>query len=573
MGSIIATSKNMVLRKLLSTALVTTMLCYSGVANAQLEQQTGVADPGRLDRTLGETQLVPQVAPDISVKSMALQAAPEGAENIKFNFGGLRIEGASAYGETELTSMYQGMIGTEITLADLYALANRMTLKYRNDGYILTQVVVPPQTIEDGIARLRVVEGFIDNVIIQGDGSQSELDIIQKYASNISTGGPLNIADMERYLLLINDLTGLSARSVISPSASTPGAADLLVILGERDPYEALVGINNHGSRYLGPVQFSGVGVVNSALGFNESITAQLVLAPDSGMELAYGSLTYEQPVGPYGTTVSIGGSVTSTDPGFDLRQFDVTGLSQSMTLRVEHPVVRSRTTNIFAHGLFDWRNVDSKNNVEPTRKDRIRAVRAGMKAEFLDRLLGVAVNSVSLQLSQGLDILGSSDEGDANLTRATGDPTFTKANIELQRLQRVTSTVNVLLKGRGQLSNNPLLSSEEFGLGGIGTIRGFDPSEVVGDDGIGGSVEVQWDTPVEMAQLFGFLDSGTVWNQDATNSGDKRTSLTSTGGGVRLDLPMEVDAEFIAAFPLHRDIQTQGEHDPQFFFSLNKKF
>ena len=173
MGSIIATSKNMVLRKLLSTALVTTMLCYSGVANAQLEQQTGVADPGRLDRTLGETQLVPQVAPDISVKSMALQAAPEGAENIKFNFGGLRIEGASAYGETELTSMYQGMIGTEITLADLYALANRMTLKYRNDGYILTQVVVPPQTIEDGIARLRVVEGFIDNVIIQGDGSQS----------------------------------------------------------------------------------------------------------------------------------------------------------------------------------------------------------------------------------------------------------------------------------------------------------------------------------------------------------------------------------------------------------------
>ena len=568
-----ATSKNMVLRKLLSTALVTTMLCYSGVANAQLEQQTGVADPGRLDRTLGETQLVPQVAPDISVKSMALQAAPEGAENIKFNFGGLRIEGASAYGETELTSMYQGMIGTEITLADLYALANRMTLKYRNDGYILTQVVVPPQTIEDGIARLRVVEGFIDNVIIQGDGSQSELDIIQKYASNISTGGPLNIADMERYLLLINDLTGLSARSVISPSASTPGAADLLVILGERDPYEALVGINNHGSRYLGPVQFSGVGVVNSALGFNESITAQLVLAPDSGMELAYGSLTYEQPVGPYGTTVSIGGSVTSTDPGFDLRQFDVTGLSQSMTLRVEHPVVRSRTTNIFAHGLFDWRNVDSKNNVEPTRKDRIRAVRAGMKAEFLDRLLGVAVNSVSLQLSQGLDILGSSDEGDANLTRAAGDPTFTKANIELQRLQRVTSTVNVLLKGRGQLSNNPLLSSEEFGLGGIGTIRGFDPSEVVGDDGIGGSVEVQWDTPVEMAQLFGFLDSGTVWNQDATNSGDKRTSLTSTGGGVRLDLPMEVDAEFIAAFPLHRDIQTQGEHDPQFFFSLNKKF
>lgn len=566
------TPKNM-LKNIVSTTVLSSALLFSGMAHAQLEQQTGVADPGRIGQSLSESTLIPQVSPNVSVKQLSPQNAPEGAENIKFNFGGLKLDGVETYNQSDLLPLYQNKIGTEISLADLYAIANSMTLKYRNDGYVLTQVVVPPQTIENGIARLLVVEGFIDNVIIQGgDEGSSALKTIQEYAKQISPGGALNIADMERYLLLINDLPGLNARSVISPSASTPGAADILIIV-ERTSYEALVGINNHGSRYLGPIQISGVGVANSYFGRNESITAQVVAAPDKGFELAYGSLTYAQPVGSWGTVVSASGSITLTDPGFDLSQFDVNGTSKSMSLKADHPIIRSRSTNLSASAVFDWRNVTSKNNIEPTRNDRLRVLRAGIQAEFLDRLLGVAVNSMNLQVSQGLNIFGSSAKGDANMTRAAGDPTFTKANFQIQRLQRVTGSVNLLLEGRGQLSNNPLLSSEEFGLGGMNSVRGYDPSETVGDDGIGGKIELQWTTPAKWAQIFGFLDSGTVWNQDATTSDAKRNSLSSTGIGARLDLPMEVEAEIVAAQPLHRRIQTKNDRDPQYFFSLNKKF
>jgi hemolysin activation/secretion protein len=555
--------------------IMTFGILSSNDAKAQLDQQTRIADPGRLERELTEDRIVPQVGPRVSVKEMALINAPEGAENIRFNFGGVRLEGVQTYNKAELLPLYEDMIGTEITLADLYAIANRMTLKYRNDGYVLTQVVVPPQTIEDGVATLQIVEGFIDNVIIQGDDQSSyELDLIREYASRISTGGAMNVAYMEHQLLLINDLPGVEARSIISPSATTPGAADILVIV-ERDPFEAAVGINNHGSRFLGQLQTNGIAQFNSLLGFNDQITAQAVVAPDAGIELAFGSLGYEMPIGNYGTTVSVIGSITDTEPGFTLRQFDVEGLSRSIVLRAEHPFLRSRNKNIFGRVQFDWRNVESKNNIELTRKDRIRALRAGLQAEFLDRLMGVAVNSFDFQVSQGIDVFGASDEGDANMTRAAGDPTFTKANVQVQRLQRIVNRVNVLFTGRGQLSNNPLLSSEEFGLGGISTVRGYDPSEVVGDDGIAGSIEIQWTPPTanNTLELFTFLDSGRVWNQDATTSAVKRDSLTSTGVGFRLDLPMDVDAEFVATQPLHRDVQTAGDRDPRFFFSLNKEF
>ena len=568
------------LKRFVSSAVLVSALLFSSSALAQLDQQTRTADPGLAEQRLSGDRLIPQASPNIRVKELSLQQAPEGAENIKFTLSGIELNGGGMYSDEELSAVYDDMIGTEISLADLYGIANRIALKYRNDGYILTQVVVPPQTIENGTAQLQIVEGFIDNILIQGgeNASSYELKVIQDYAGHISAGGALNIAEMERYLLLINDLPGVDARSVISPSQTTTGAADLLIIV-ERDPFEAIIGANNHGSRFLGPYQFTGQATVNSLLGLNEAITAQIVAAPDAGMELAYGSLGYQQPIGSWGTVLSIVGSITDTDPGYTLSPFEVEGLSKSITVQAKHPIIRSRKTNIFGRVAFDWRNVDSKNNVELTRRDRIRAVRAGLQADFLDRLLGVAVNTIDLQISQGVDVFGASEEGDANMTRAAGDPTFTKGNIAVQRLQRVTSSVNILLSGRAQLSNNPLLSSEEFGVGGINTVRGYDPSEIVGDDGIAGKVELQWNTPIKETklakdlQLFGFLDSGRVWNQDPTNAGDKRNSITSTGGGVRFELPLDVDAEFVVAKPLHRDIQTKNDRDVQYFFSLNKQF
>lgn len=567
------TSHKMMLRTVVSVTILAAAFLPLRSANAQLGEQTGIADPGRLEKSLTDQKLVPQVGPDVKVKELAAVKAPEGAEKIKFNFGGVIIEGANAYEEDDLLPLYQDMIGQEISLADLYAVANRMTAQYRNDGYILTQVVVPPQTIEDGIARLQVVEGFIDNVTIQGgDENDFALQMMRDYASRISAGGAMNTDDMERQLLLINDLPGVTARSVISPSATTPGGADMLIII-ERDPFDGIVGVNNHGSKFLGPWQGTGAMTFNSIFGLNEAITTQAVLAPDSGIELAFGSVGYEQPVGPWGTKLSVTGSITDTDPGHTLSPFEVEGLSRSVVVQATHPVIRSRSTNMFARVSADWRNVESQNNVELTRKDRIRAVRAGAQIEFLERLLGVAVNTIDVSVAQGLNIFGASDQGDANMTRAAGDPQFTKANIQVQRLQRITNSVNIQFSGRGQWASNALLSSEEFGLGGINTIRGFSPSEVVGDDGIAGNIELQWKTPVKQLQVFGFVDSGRVWDKDPTTAAGKRNSLTSVGGGVRFDLPLDVDGEFVAAKPLNRDIQVEGDRDTQLLFSLNKKF
>lgn len=570
---------------LLSAAICSLALASPfGTALAQLPDSAeraaeGLASPGRVQERLEQRQTLPDVSPRIQVRDLIAQDVPEGAEDIRFNLSMIQFEGVSVYNTQALEPVYANRLGTEISLADVYAIAARLTTKYRNEGYILTQVVVPPQTIEGGVVRLRVVEGFVDSITVDGPDKGGDLNLVRRYASRISTGQALNAAELERTLLLINDLPGVTARSILSPSPRQTGAADLRIIV-ERDPYDALLAIDNFGSRYLGPVQLSAFGASNSFFGNNERISAQFVLAPDPdiGTELAYMSLAYEQPLNRHGTKVRATASHTSTEPGYDLDQFGVKGRSQFLAATLSHPFIRSRTKNLYADLTFDWRDIESRNRLEATREDRIRAARLGMRYEFLDTLLGVGINSVNLQVSKGLDIFGSSDKNDQFLTRTDGDPTFLKANAEIQRLQRLYEKLNILVVARGQISDGPLLSSEEFGVGGFELGRGFDPSEIIGDEGIAGKVELQWNQPypwnfVQDYQLYSFFDAGRVWNDDATTSSQKKDTITSAGFGIRADFMEQTEAGFGVAFPLNRDVQTQNDDDPRVYMNLSRRF
>ncbi len=552
--------------------------CAPLYAHAQVEQATGVADPARVGQDLLNVDELPELSADIKVEHAASQNAPAGAADITFPLQSLEIDGVSAYDSEQISPLYNDMLGDVVSLASIYELASKLTNKYRNDGYILTQVVVPPQTIEGGVVSLRVVEGHVDQIIIEGE-SGSAAKLIMDYANNLRDNDILDAKELERYLLLINDLPGITARSILSPSATKTGASDLTIVV-ERDKYEAEVSLDNHGSRFLGPYQASFNNTLNSVLGFNERISTQLVVSGDKNRanELLFGSVVYEQPIYKYGTTLRLLGSITSTEPGFQLDQFDVEGLSHFFGATVTHPFIRSRTTNIFGRASFDIRSVDSKNDLEPTRKDRIRSVRVGATAQFIDTFMGVGVNAIDLEISQGVDVFGASQNGASSLTRAAGDPNYTKAELQIQRLQRLLPKLNLLLVGKGQWAASALLSSEEFGVGGTEIGRGYDSSEIVGEDGIAGKIELQWSEPhairyVDDYQLYSFFDAGRVWNQDATTAADKRESISSTGVGVRADITEQTQAAFSVAFPLTRRIDTTDDRDPRYYFSLTHKF
>ncbi|HEY8189119.1 MAG TPA: POTRA domain-containing protein, partial [Micavibrio sp.] len=393
-----------------------TLILLTGThsASAQVpDAQSGIASPSRVEEQIKAPELRRSVSPAVDVRELAIEGAPAGAEKITFVLNDLHIEGATVYTPEQLSRLYADRIGQTISLADLYGIAAQMTRAYRNDGYVLTQVVVPPQTIEGGTARLRVVEGYIDHVNVrleQGAHPETEqaMNLIRSYAARITTGGALNVRDLERYMLLINDLPGVTVRGVLSPSKTQTGAADLDILV-QRDPFDALVGIDNYGTRFLGPVQMTGAASFNSMLGNNERITGQAVIAPDpgNGIELGYLALGYAQPLLPNGLKLELTGNYTATNPGFTLDEFDVRGYSRFLSASLSYPFIRSRATSLYTNVTFDFRNVTTSNNIEDTRKDRIRALRMGARLEHLDTIFGAGLNVFDVEIAQGLDLLG----------------------------------------------------------------------------------------------------------------------------------------------------------------------
>lgn len=554
-------------------------LCSASIpALAQLEPATRQASPDRVQQQLGDDAFVPSVMPKVEVRDAILQEMPANAASIKFQLNSLTVDGNNVYTANQLRGLYADKLGSTISLADLYALSTALTNKYRNDGYILTQVIVPPQTIDAGNVKLQAVEGFIDRVQVGGNDKETALAQVRKYANQLVGQGAINVRRLEKFLLLINDLPGVEARSILSPSPNVVGASDLQIIV-ERDPYDAFLGIDNFGSRYLGRTQVTAAGALNSIFGYNERISLQTVVAPDrGGPELYYGDLGVDLPVGSYGTIAKAQYAYTNTEPGFTLSQFDVRGVSEFMSIGLEHPFIRTRAVNLYGHAKFDARDVRSRNDLEATRIDRLRVLRAGVRSEFLDNVIGVGINAIALEASKGLNVLGASEKRDPNMSRSEGDPQFTKATADIQRLQRLSQDFNLLIGARGQLSDGPLLSSEEFGVGGFNVGRGYDPSELVGDEGVAGKLELQWNSPyagqfVEKYQLFGFYDIGKVWNNDATTSADKKNSLASAGVGVRAEIVQDMKAGLAVAVPLTRDAQTENDQDPRFYMNFSKQF
>lgn len=571
--------------KFLALPLVAAVSLYAIQAYAQVpDAATRAADPARAaDRIERGEQAFEEVSP-IEIDEGALLEAPPNADEIFLTLNSLSIEGATAFPESRLAVFYEDLIGTEITLTEIYRVANDMTRFYRNEGYVLTQVIVPPQTIDSGNVRLQVVEGFINRIDVDGADRESEqaLQLIRLYTKGMQTGEEaLNIAALERALLMINELAGIEARAILDESPDTPGGADVLIVI-ERTLADGFLGVDNHGTRYLGPLQVIGSAGVNSVMGMNERLSVTGVVAPDDGpsSELGYIGAQYEQPFGPLGSKLTLFGSYTETDPGHDLADLDVEGTSKTIGARYEVPIYWTRRTSVFMNAQFDWRDVDSRNNVEVfDREDRLRVARLGVRGEFLENwVLGNALNTMEFTVSKGLNVFDATDEDSVNTSRAGAGWDFTKIEGEVTRLQRLGSGWNMLFGVSGQWASDGLLSSEEYGLGGLSYARGYDSSEVTGDDGLAGKIELQWNDPFSVSwldswQMFGFYDAGRVWNHDAASSNLKRDTLTSTGGGLRVGITEDTSFGAMVAFPLNRDIASYGDDDPRGYLSLYHRF
>jgi hemolysin activation/secretion protein len=511
---------------------------------------------------------------------------PANADQVRFVLTGVTIEGASALPAAGFAGLYAGRIGQTVTLAELYQWADAITKRYREAGYVLSRAVVPAQKISGGAVRLTVVEGFVDRVIVQGDTSPT----LVAYGEKLKQSRPLKSDDLERYLLLANELAGLSVRSVLEPSPSVPGASTLTLVATEKT-VDGTLELDNRGTRYVGPWQgYASVGF-NDVLGLNERTAFRYATTSDP-RELAYLEVSGSVPLDDDGTSAVAILNRTRAAPGYTLAELGAHTTGEGILVGVKHEFIRRRSEDLTLGLNFDYRDGTTLlKTVSPTQApssdDKIRALRLNGTYDVADAWGGQ--NQANFELSHGLPILNASrfatrfSPNDAS--RPYGDPDFTKLVVGLSRLTDLGGDFALLTAMQGQTAfGSALLSGEQFGLGGSAFGRGYDPSEVTGDDGIAGKLELQW-TPdlnlgrIRYTQIYGFYDVGEAVTQHVRRdgSGQATGSLASAGIGTRLALFDHYTSNIELAKPLTRPVAAdQGHGDAKswhLFFSLTASF
>jgi hemolysin activation/secretion protein len=343
-------------------------------AYGQALQIPNTVEPGR-DRPV-PLPVPPESDFDFRIEAPRRAPVPRAADQLSFSLREIKIVGATRYPPDTLRELYAPLLGREVRPSDVLGVAEAIEAKYRAAGYVLTRAFVPPQRVADGVFTIDVVEGYVSKTDTEG-GDAATGDLIKRYLAPVRGARPLEIAPMERALLLANDIPGVAAAGLLKPSPTEPGASDLVVTVVPT-VVSGGVALDNRGSKFQGPWAIRGDIAYNGIVG-PDQLFGSLATVPNDPIEKIAAQLRYVRPIGADGMTVSFLASGSYGEPGAELTAIELVTDSYAFGPRLHFPVIRSRAENLFLDGGFTWQSATVTTLNQPFSHDNWRVLDAAV--------------------------------------------------------------------------------------------------------------------------------------------------------------------------------------------------
>lgn len=455
-------------------------------------------------------ELIPQPQPDLPLEPGDIPA--------RIRVDRFDVVGSTVFSPEELATVTNPFVGRELSFAELLQVRSAITQLYVDRGYITSGAVIPPQTIEDGVVIVQVIEGRLTEINITGTQRLNRGYIRSRLA--LADTEPLNVNSLLEHLQLLQLDPLIETISADLQAGVRPGTSVLQVQVAEADSFNVDLAIDNERSPSVGSFQ--------RQIQFNQANLTGL----GDGLVFSYANTdgsnelngSYTVPLNPRnGTLQFAAGSVHShvIEPPFD--QLDIEAESSYYELTFRQPVFQSPTEE-FALGLVASHQTSATELLDKPYQlsvgandegeTRVSAVR--FFQEWINRSSEQVV-AVRSQFSLGVDALN------ASVNQDQPDSRFFTWRGQAQWVRLLAPDTLVFVRGDIQIADSPLVSLEQFGLGGAQTVRGYRQDLLLTDSGVFASVEAR--LPVlRVAEVEGvlqvtpFFDIGTTWNTDGVN-------------------------------------------------------
>jgi len=509
-----------------------------------------------------------------------------------------RVKGAHALTPLEIETAVYPFLGPERTEDDVKAACAALENVYRDKGYSAASVQYAAQVGKGGVIYLQASEGTVAKLRVKGSRYFSP-SIIKKAAPSMAEGKPLNFNDVNRDMIALNQLADRRVTPSLKPGAE-PGTFDVDLAVKDKAPVHASIEVNNRNTANTKPLRVNAsvndtnIGQSGDAVGLSYQVAPQrrqdsevltgYYLARFAGLERT----TFMLQGTKQNSNISTLGGTTVAGPG------QIVEARTNLTLPSGKDWSTGKDWNEFFHSIsfgiaykhYQQTIATPGSSGTPGAGEIVTPITYfPLSVDYTATSLNLAGKGSVTEFGVGISFhfrgLGSSPS-EFSLNRAGSDGGYIVLRGDLSHTQELWWGFQGFGKVSGQLSNQPLVSSEQFSGGGLSSVRGYTEAQAVGDDGICGTLELRspslftvFKRPAKVAQdaktvaetktlvvpeeetakewrFHVFGDAGGLVLHDALPGQAWRFGMVSVGAGTRISWNDMLSGSLDAGFPIY---------------------
>ena len=524
-----------------------------GDAGIQMNRMRNYLERERVNRQIAEDR----AATKKKVEQEKTKQQAQG-EVVTFELKKIVTDPSAVLSEAELAAITAPYEGKQVSLSDIYAIVEKINALYTEKGYVTCRAFLPPQTITNGTVKLLLVEGRTGNTIVSGNNYTKTAYITKRL--HLKQDEIANIKQLNKDLLLFNATNSTQLR-IMMKAGEKPGTTDYEITAYEPKRDTWTVFEDNAGSDTSGQYRTGLFFNTKSLSGHCDAMSLGTVIS--EGTKAA--NAMYSRSLGRSGTKMNLMYSTNAVKTVDGDYKDMIKGHANSYSIGFVQPLMVNETTR--SELSLDYNRQNSKT-------DWLLGERRNIVDDNVqDFTLGFAITNYGTShvfYQKHSYVRGYSESTPEAFGEKSQNFGFYKLNAMYQKLYKAGQMWN--LRADAQWSGSEgMVSSRQFYMGGMYSVRGYKENFLGGDSGFTFSAEYAVPVINRNTNAFGFFDYGHVYGNG--QSDDQHNVLVSVGLGVRSTINQYCSASLILGVPLQREFSAEEVSKTRLHFIVSGQF
>jgi hemolysin activation/secretion protein len=468
-------------------------------------------------------------------------------------------------------------LGPTRTLDDVQAARSELEKAYRDAGYSSVFVDIPEQSVESGVVRLKVTEGRVAKIQVLGARYVMNRRILAAVPS-LQTDVVPHFPDVQRDMTKLNQASAdLRVVPILKPGPE-PGTVDVDLKVKDDLPLHASAEVNNNYTAETTHTRVSLNVSYSNLFQRHQTLSLQYQTAPENQHDAQVLAATYLIPMTSSGHTLALYAVATNSDVA-TVGTLGVLGAGHVYGTRYVMPLT--------SWGKF-YPSLTFGADLKLFNESVLLSAGPGLETPIkymnwsvtYGATLLAGASSITFDFTNNFGIRGIfNDPVEFENKRA-----FAKANYDYWHADATFEHplpygMAFALRLAAQYSTEPLISNEQFAIGGLSSVRGYLEAEDLGDIGANGSIELRSPSVTNFfgvhpreAYVYLFYDAAVASLIDALPAQIARYDLQGFGLGFRIAGFAGFNAGLDVANPRLRSTY-EAANDPRIHFHFRYEF